>query len=126
MAKSVNSATVIGNVGNPPEARTLQSGALVVNLSVCTNERKKVGDKYEDHAEWHSIVAFGKLAEVVRDYVRKGSKLYVCGKLRTSSWQDENQITRYRTSIVAQEIVLLDHRDKGADQPPTDAYEGEF
>jgi single-strand DNA-binding protein len=104
----------------------LQSGALVVNLSVCTNERKKVGDKYEDHAEWHSVVAFGKLAEVVRDYAHKGSKLYVCGRLRTSSWEDDHQITRYRTSIVAQDIVLLDHRDKGADQPPAESYEGAF
>lgn len=125
MSKSVNKATLLGNVGQAPELRTLQNGSLVANLSLCTNERKKVGDKYEERAEWHCIVAFGKLAEVVRDYVHKGSKLYVEGRLHTSSWEDEHQITRYRTNVVAYEIVLLDGRDKSAD-PPIEAYGAEF
>jgi single-strand DNA-binding protein len=126
MSKSINTATLLGNVGQPPEIKALQNGTPVANLSLCTNERHKVGDKYEDRAEWHAIVAFGKLADIVRDYVHKGSKLYVSGRLHTSSWEDEHQIKRYRTCIIANEVVLLDARDKSADQPPTENYEAEF
>jgi single-strand DNA-binding protein len=126
MSKSVNTATLLGNVGNPPEIKTLQNGTQVANLSLCTNERKKVGDKWEDRAEWHAVVAFGKLADIVREYVHKGSKLYVSGRLHTSSWEDEHQIKRYRTCIIANEVVLLDVHDKSSDQPPVEAYSGEF
>jgi single-strand DNA-binding protein len=115
MAKSVNKVILVGNVGQDPEVKYTASGVPVAKLSLATNERfKDRNDQWQDKTEWHSVVAWQRLAEIVGEYVRKGSKLYVEGKLQTSSWQDQqNGEKKYRTEIVARDIVLLGSRDNG-------------
>lgn len=122
MGKSVNAVTLLGHVGKAPEIRSTASGALVANLSLATNERRKVGSEYKDLTEWHRITAFGKLAEIVRDYVKKGSHLYLEGRLNTQSW-DDNGTTRYATGVIVKELVLLDGRPAGAPAPPPGSFD---
>jgi single-strand DNA-binding protein len=126
MSKSVNSVTLLGNVGQPPETKASQNGTLRTTVSIATNERKKVGEKYEDHTEWHSVIFFGRLAEIARDYLRKGSKVYISGRLRTISWEDDTQQKRWKTNIVAEELVLLDGKDSSPAKVPDEAYSGAF
>lgn len=114
MPKSVNKVILVGNVGKDPEVRYSQGGAPVANFSLATNERfKDRNDQWRDRTEWHGIVAWHRLAEIVGEYVRKGTKLYIEGRLRTSSWEDRhNGEKKYRTEIVARDIVLLGPRDE--------------
>ncbi len=120
MAKSVNKVILVGNVGQDPEVKYTASGVPVANVSLATNERfKDRNDQWQDRTEWHSVVAWQRLAEIVGEYVRKGSKLYVEGKLQTSTWDDKQSGERkYRTEIVARDIVLLGSRDNGAEGSP--------
>jgi len=115
MPRSVNKVILVGNVGQDPEVRYTASGVPVAKVSLATNERfKDRNDQWQDRTEWHSIVAWQRLAEIVGEYVRKGSKLYVEGKLETSTWEDrQNGENKYRTQIVARDIVLLGSRDTG-------------
>jgi single-strand DNA-binding protein len=115
MAKSVNKVILVGNVGQDPEVKYTASGVPVARVSLATNERfKDRNDAWQDRTEWHSIVAWQRLAEIVGEYVRKGSKLYVEGKLQTSNWEDKQSGERkYRTEIIAHDIVLLGSRDNG-------------
>ena len=90
MAKSVNKVILVGNVGQDPEVKYTASGVPVAKVSLATNERfKDKNDAWQDRTEWHSVVAWQRLAEIVGEYVRKGSKLYVEGKLQTSTWEDK-------------------------------------
>ena len=120
MPKSVNKVILIGNVGQDPEVKYTVSGTPVARVSLATNERfKDSNDQWQDRTEWHSIVAWQRLAEIVGEYVRKGSKLYVEGKLQTSTWEDkQNGEKKYRTDIVARDIVLLGSRDNGQQESP--------
>jgi len=115
MAKSVNKVILVGNVGQAPEVKYTPSGVPVAKLSLATNERfKDRNDQWQDRTEWHSVVAWQRLAEVVGEYVRKGSKLYVEGKLQTSTWEDrQHGEKKYRTEIVARDIVLLGSWNNG-------------
>jgi len=115
MAKSVNKVILVGNVGQDPEVKYTASGVPVAKVSLATNERfKDKNDQLRDRTEWHTVVAWQRLAEIVGEYVRKGSKVYVEGKLQTSSWEDKQSSERkYRTEIVARDIVLLGSRDNG-------------
>jgi single-strand DNA-binding protein len=115
MAKSVNKVILVGNVGQDPEVKYTTSGVPVAKVSLATNERfKDKNDAWQDRTEWHSVVAWQRLAEIVGEYVRKGSKLYIEGKLQTSTWEDKQSGERkYRTEIVARDIVLLGSRDNG-------------
>ena len=115
MAKSVNKVILVGNVGQDPEVKYTPSGVPVAKLSLATNERfKDKNDAWQDRTEWHGVVAWQRLAENVGEYVRKGSKLYIEGKLQTSTWEDKQGGERkYRTEIVARDIVLLGSRDSG-------------
>ena len=117
MARSVNKVILVGNVGRDPEVKYTASGVPVARLSVATNERfKDRNDQWQDRTEWHSVVAWQRLAEIVGEYFRKGTKVYVEGKLHTSSWEDPQSGERkYRTEIVAREIVLLGSRENGQD-----------
>lgn len=111
----VNKVILIGNLGADPEVRHLQNGAAVANFRVATTETYKdrqTGEKREQ-TEWHSIVAWRGLAEITERYLRKGSKVYVEGKLRTRKWQDKDGIERYTTEIHADEMKMLD-RASGA------------
>ncbi len=122
MPKSVNKVILVGNVGKDPEVRYSQSGTPVANFSVATNERfKDRNDEWQERTEWHNIVAWQRLAEIVGEYVAKGSKVYVEGNLQTTSWEDRQSGERkYRTEIVARDLLLGPQENSGGDhQGPT-------
>src|SRR6266536_3760655 len=125
MAKSVNKVILVGNAGQDPEVKYTASGVPVAKVSLATNERfKDRNEQWQDRTEWHSIVAWQRLAEIVGEYVRKGSKLYVEGKLQTSTWEDKQTgEKKYRTEIVAREILLLSSRGNGQEDSQTTAGE---
>ena len=116
MAKSVNKVILLGNVGKDPEVKFLPSGQAVANFSIATSERfKDKAGEWQERTEWHNIVAYARLAEIIRDYVKKGSKLYIEGKLTTRSWEDkETKQKRYRNEILVNELVLLSSREEGS------------
>jgi single-strand DNA-binding protein len=109
MAQGVNKVTLLGFIGKNPEIRSTSGGTLVANFSVATTERYKDRDgKQAERTEWHNIVAFARTAEIVRDYAKKGTLLYLEGKLETKSWDDkETGHKNYRTQIVISRINLL-------------------
>jgi single-strand DNA-binding protein len=115
MAKSVNKVILLGNVGKDPEVNFLPSGAAVAKFGLATSDRfKDKGGEWQDRTEWHNLVAFGKVAEIIRDYVKKGAKLYVEGSLRTSSWDDKTSgQKRYKTEVIVNDISLLSGRGEG-------------
>jgi single-strand DNA-binding protein len=116
MARSVNKVTLLGNVGKDPEIRSTAGGTMVANLTLATSDRQKDAQgNWQDRTEWHNLVAFTRTAEIVRDYVKKGSKLYIEGKIQTRSWDDkESGQKRYRTEIIVNELVLLSSREEGS------------
>jgi single-strand DNA-binding protein len=116
MAKSVNKVILLGNVGKDPEIRSTPGGAIVANFTLATSDRfQDAQGNWQDRTEWHSLVAFKRTAEIVRDYVKKGSKLYIEGKLQTRSWDDkESGAKRYKTEIVVFDLSLLSGRDEGS------------
>ena len=114
MARSVNKATLIGNVGKDPEIKVASNGNAVATFSLATSDRTKdQAGTWTDRTEWHNLVAFQRLAEIVRDYVKKGSKLYVEGRIQTRSWDDKDNQKHYKTEIVINDLVLLSGRGDG-------------
>jgi single-strand DNA-binding protein len=115
MAKSVNKVILVGNLGKDPEVKYTPSGVPVAKFSLATNERyKDKAGEWQDRTEWHNIVAWQRLAEIVGEYVKKGSKVYIEGRLQTSSWEDKQSgEKKYRTEIIAQDLVLLGGRGEG-------------
>lgn len=115
MAKSVNKVILLGNVGKDPEIRATGSGAIIASFSLATTDRTKdQGGNWSDRTEWHNLVAFQRTAEIVRDYVKKGSKLYIEGKIQTRSWEDKTTgEKKYRTEIIVNDISLLSGRGEG-------------
>lgn len=115
MPKSVNKVILVGNVGKDPEVKYAPGGMPVARFSVATSENyKDRNDEWQERTEWHSVVAWQRLAEIVGEYVRKGAKLYIEGRLQTSSWEDrESGSRKYRTEIVARDIVLLSNGNRG-------------
>ena len=112
MARGINKVILIGNLGNDPDVRYTSGGSPIANISLATSESwrdKETGDQQE-RTEWHRIVFFGRLAEIVSEYLRKGSKVYVEGRLQTRKWQDRDGNDRYTTEIVANEMQMLDGR----------------
>ena len=112
MSKGVNKVILVGNVGQDPETKFTASGTAIANLSVATSESwkdKQTGQRV-DKTEWHRVVAFNRLAEIIGEYVKKGSKVYIEGKLTTRKWQDKSGADRYTTEIVASEMQMLDSR----------------
>jgi single-strand DNA-binding protein len=116
MARSVNKVTLLGNVGKDPEIRSTAGGTMVANFTLATSDRQKDAQgNWQDRTEWHNLVAFTRTAEIVRDYVKKGSKLYIEGKITNRSWDDkESGQKRYKTEILVNELVLLSGREEGA------------
>jgi single-strand DNA-binding protein len=108
-ARGVNKVILVGNLGADPEVRTSPNGSTIANLRIATGEawRDQQG-QLQERTEWHRVVVFGRSAEVARDYLRKGSKLYLEGRLQTRKWQDKNGQDQYTTEIVAQEFQMLD------------------
>lgn len=118
MSRSINKVTLIGTVGRDPEMRFTPGGNAVANFSMATNESyndKNTGQRVEN-TEWHRLVAFGKLAEIIQQYVTKGGKLYIEGKLKTNEWEKDG-IKRYSTDIIANEMVMLDSKNQGQQSP---------
>ncbi len=118
MAKTVNKVTLLGNIGKDPEVKFLPSGQAVANFSIATTDRikEKGTENWTDRTEWHNLAAFGRTAEIIRDYVKKGSKIYVEGRLTTRSWDDKETGKKvYRTEIVVNELVLLSGRGEGSE-----------
>jgi single-strand DNA-binding protein len=117
MARSVNKVILVGNVGKEPEIRATGGGMMIANFSLATTDRAKdATGNWTDKTEWHNLVAFQRTAEIVRDYVKKGSKLYIEGKIQTRSWDDKNSgEKKYRTEVLVNDLVLLSGRGEGGD-----------
>lgn len=121
MARGVNKVILIGNAGGDPEVRYLQNGNAVANVTLATSDswKDKQTGQQQERTEWHRVVFFGRLAEIVGEYVRKGSKLYIEGRLQTREWEKDG-VKRYTTEIVVDiggQMQLLDSRGQGDQQP---------
>jgi single-strand DNA-binding protein len=127
MAKTVNKVILLGNVGKDPEIRSTTGGTLVANLSLATSERyKDKGGEWQERTEWHNLVGYARGAEILRDYVKKGSKLYVEGRITTRSWDDkETGKKAYRTEIVVNEISLLSPGEESKGRPGTNRLDSQ-
>lgn len=115
-ARGINKVILVGNLGNDPEVRYSQAGAAITTISVATSEswKDKQTGQPQERTEWHRVVFFSRLAEIAGEYLKKGSKVYIEGSLRTRKWQDKDGQDRYTTEIVANEMQMLDSR--GASQ----------
>ena len=124
MARGVNKAIIVGNLGRDPEIRYAASGAAVANVSIATTDSwkdKQTGENNEK-TEWHRVVFFGRLAEIAGEYLKKGSQVYIEGRLQTRKWQDQSGQDRYTTEIVANDMQMLGSRGGGA--PAANNFEG--
>lgn len=112
MARGINKVILVGNVGVDPDVRYLPNGNAVTTLSIATSEswKDKVTGEKQERTEWHRVVCFNRLGEIAGEYVRKGSKLYVEGSLRTRKWQDQQGQDKYTTEIIANDIQMLDSK----------------
>lgn len=118
--RGINKVIVLGNLGNDPECKFMPNGNAVTNISVATSEswKDKQSGQEQERTEWHRIVFFNRLAEIAGEYLRKGSKVYIEGSLRTRKWQDQSGNDRYTTEIVASEMQMLDSRGDGQQSQP--------
>ncbi len=115
MARGINKVIIVGNLGQDPETRYMPSGSAVTNMSIATSESwkdKQTGEQ-KDRTEWHRVAMFGKLAEIAAEYLKKGSQVYIEGKLRTRKWQDKSGADRYTTEVIADEMQMLGGRSGG-------------
>jgi single-strand DNA-binding protein len=125
MARGINKVILIGNMGKDPEVKATAGGASITNITLATSESwkdKQTGENQE-RTEWHRVVFFGRLAEIAGQYLKKGSKVYIEGALRTRKWQDQSGQDRYTTEIVANEMQMLDGRNASNDQADYGAQE---
>ena len=115
MAKGINKVILVGNLGQDPELRYMPQGGAVANLSIATSEtyKDKATGQPKEVTEWHRVVIYQRLAEIAGEYLRKGSKVYIEGKLKTRKWQDQQGTERYTTEIVANELQMLDGNPAG-------------
>ncbi|MBR2607908.1 MAG: single-stranded DNA-binding protein [Bacteroidaceae bacterium] len=116
---SVNKVILIGNVGKDPEVRHLDRNMALANIALATTERGYTlqnGTQVPERTEWHNVVLWGGLADVAEKYVRKGDKLYIEGKIRTTTYEDQTGIRRYRTEILAENMEMLSYRAAGSTQ----------
>ncbi len=116
MARGINKVILVGNLGQDPQSRAMPSGKAVVNLRIATSDqwRDKQTGENKEATEWHSVVMFDRLAEVAAEYLRKGSQVYIEGRLRTRKWQDKEGQDRYSTEIIANEMQMLGGRGGGS------------
>ncbi len=115
MARGINKVILIGNLGQDPDVKYMPSGDAVANVTVATSEswKDKNTGEMQERTEWHRVVFFRRLAEIVGEYLKKGSKVYIEGKLQTRKWQDQSGNDRYTTEIIANEMQMLDSRGGG-------------
>ncbi len=139
MARGVNKVILVGNLGADPETRSMPSGMTVTNIRIATSEswKDKASGAQQERTEWHNIALFGRLGEIAAEYLRKGSQVYVEGKLRTRKWQDKQGNDRFTTEIIADNMQMLGGRAGGgalgataeragsgsASAPPRDEYD---
>ena len=137
MSRGVNKVILVGNLGADPETRSMPSGTSVTNIRIATSEswKYKASGAQQERTEWHSIALFGRLGEIAAEYLRKGSQVFVEGKLRTRKWQDKQGNDRYTTEIIADNMQMLGgrgggsaatgggERAGGAGAPPRDEYD---
>lgn len=134
-SRGINKVILVGNLGNDPEVRYMPNGNAVANISIATSDswKDKTSGEQQEKTEWHRVVFFNRLAEIVEQYVKKGSKIYVEGRLQTRSWEQEG-VKRYSTEIVASEMQMLDGRTGpqemtdnafGQNQTPTEPIQSE-
>jgi single-strand DNA-binding protein len=115
----LNRTTLIGNLGADPVVRYSPEGKAITTVSIATTDRwKDKAGGFQDHTEWHQAVFFGRLAEVVGEYLKKGSQVYIEGKLRTRKWKDKEGVDRYTTEIVCSDMQMLGKRPDGVVLPP--------
>ena len=139
MARGINKVILIGNLGQDPESRTTPGGTTVTNIRIATSEswRDKQSGEMKEQTEWHTVVLWSRLGEIAAEYLKKGSQVYIEGRLQTRKWQDKSGNDRYTTEIVAGEMQMMggrgggganqetrDRRDPGADTPPQAAAAG--
>lgn len=116
MSRGINKVILIGNLGQDPEVRYMPQGGAVANFTIATSESwtDKTTNEKKEQTEWHRIVIYQRLAEIAGQYLRKGSKVYIEGKLKTRKWQDKDGTDKYTTEIVANELQMLDGKPDGA------------
>ena len=119
MARGVNKVILVGNLGADPETRSMPSGTTVTNIRIATSEswKDKASGAQQERTEWHSIALFGRLGEIAAEYLRKGSQVFVEGRLRTRKWQDKQGNDRFSTEIIADNMQMLGGRAGGAGAP---------
>lgn len=120
MARGINKVILVGNLGQDPDTRYMPSGSAVTNLRIATSEQwkdKQTGEQKE-RTEWHNVAMFGRLAEIAAEYLRKGSQVYIEGKLRTRKWQDKQGNDRWTTEVIADEMQMLGGRGGGGGAAP--------
>jgi single-strand DNA-binding protein len=125
MARGINKVILIGNLGADPDVRYLASGDPVANISLATSEtwKDKQNGQQQERTEWHRVVIYGKMADIASKYMKKGSKVYIEGSLRTRKWQDKNGQERYTTEIICNDLQLIDSKSSaGADQRSPNDY----
>lgn len=121
MAKSLNKVMLIGNTGKDPEVRYTPNNTAVASFSMATTDSwKDQSGNLQEKTEWHNLVVWGKLAEVCQEIVKKGTRIYIEGRLQTRSWEDKDKIKRYTTEIVVNELIVLSSKQSGGDEfyPP--------
>lgn len=119
MSRGINKVILVGHLGQDPEVKYMPSGSAVANVSVATSEswKDKSSGEQKDRTEWHRVVFYARLAEIVGEYLRKGSQVYVEGRLQTRKWQDQNGNDKYTTEIIASEMQMLGGRAGGGSAP---------
>ncbi|MEM5528125.1 single-stranded DNA-binding protein [Gammaproteobacteria bacterium AS21] len=128
MARGVNKVMLIGNVGGDPEVRYMPNGSAVTTITLATSEtwKDKQTGQAQERTEWHRVVFFNRLGEIAGEYLRKGSKVYVEGALRTNKWQDQEGKDRYRTEIIGNEMQMLDSRGAANEGAPQQGQQGGY
>ena len=126
MARGVNKVILVGNIGQDPETRFTPSGTAITNISVATSEtwKDRQSGQQQERTEWHRVVFFNRLAEIAGEYLRKGSKVYVEGSLRTRKWQDQQGQDRYSTEVIGSEMQMLDSRGSSGSGASAGGYGG--
>jgi single-strand DNA-binding protein len=128
MAKGINKVVLVGNLGNDPEIRYLPSGTAVANISLATGDikRDQKTKKIVEATDWHRVVLFGKLAELCGQYLKKGAKAGIVGKLKTRSFEDKQKVKRYVTEVIADDLTLLESKTKVDDEISSNDFIAEY
>jgi single-strand DNA-binding protein len=127
MARGINKVILIGHLGADPETRYMPSGGAVTNIRLATTEswKDKQSGEQQERTEWHRVAIFGRTAEIAAEYLRKGSQVYIEGRLRTRKWQDNQGNERYTTEIVANDMQMLGGRSGMSEPPPAERVSGD-